>query len=128
MPRFDQPLDLNSDERALLEFLLTAEFPGRSELLDQAQHVQAVGDCDCGCGTIDLGVEGRVVPAQAHEGLVPVEAYGERNGVPLEVLLFVRGGLLSSLEIVDYSTDRPLAYPTPGELKLWLAPRTKPNG
>jgi hypothetical protein len=38
------------------------------------------------------------------------------------VLLFVRDGLLKSLEIVDFEDKRPLAYPTPSDLKLYVTP------
>ena len=120
MARFAQPRDLDSKERALLEFLLTAEFPGRSELQEQARRVKAVGDCDCGCGTIDLAVED--CPPRAHtREPIPVEARRESPEGPIEVLLFVRGGRLASLEIVDYLNTR--LYPAPDDLKLWVPPQ-----
>jgi len=44
------------------------------------------------------------------------------------VLLFVREGYLSSLEIVDYLDVRPLTFPSPKELKLWVPPPQRVAG
>lgn len=120
MAQFSQPRDLKTHERALLEFLLTAGFPGRDELKDQMNRVKATGECDCGCGTIYFTVK---EPSE-QEGVRAhpcVEAHAEA----LDVILFVRGGLLSSLEIVDYLNRRPLTYPSPADLKLWVRPESK---
>jgi hypothetical protein len=113
MAKFAQPRELKPNEKALIDFLLIADFPGRNELQQQVECVQVVGDCDCGCGTIDLAVTGPCVRAGCRER-VPVEAYGDT----ITVLLFVRDGLLSSLEIVNCDDSRPLVYPSPDGLKL----------
>jgi hypothetical protein len=117
MGKFQNPRDLKPAERELLEFLLTADFPGRDELKQQLDCVEVIGDCDCGCGTINLTVENPVVHSTAREP-IPIEAHGKG----LEVLLFVRNGLLSSLEIVDYGDHRPIPYPSPNSLELWVPP------
>ena len=109
-----QPRRLASEERALLEFLLSAEFFGREELRAQLPRVEVTGTCECGCGTVDLTVKGQAARAICREP-IPVEA----RGAGLDVLLFVRDGLLSSLEIVSYGDARPLPYPRPGDLSLW---------
>lgn len=113
-----QPRDLKTEERAVLEFLMTAEFPGRDDLNDQLKSVMAVGVCDCGCGTIDLAVKDRDARATTHAAL-SVEAFG--SGV--DVLLFVRDGILSCLEIVPHSDERPVAYPAPAALELRARPK-----
>lgn len=120
MNTFPQPRKLKPNEKELLEFLLTADFPGRDDLKEQLQYVEVVGDCECGCGTIDLKVN--EYPKRAFvEEPIPVEAHGEG----IEVLLFVRGGLLCSLEIVDYEDRRPLPYPSIRGLELWVTPVRK---
>jgi hypothetical protein len=123
MSTFAQARELNANEKALIDFLLTADFPGRDELRDQLGQVQVLGDCDCGCGTVSLSVPGAAVRADAREP-IPVEAYNEDGS--LSVLLFVREGMLASLEIVDYVGGR--GYPTPAKLSLWVPPppRQKP--
>jgi len=121
MRQFTQPRQLAPRERELLDFLLTAEFPGKESLREQSKVVEAVGECDCGCGTVDLVVpQNEARPAVLRQ--IPVEAHGK--GV--EVLLFVRDGFLASLEIVDYSDARPLSYPKPTDLELWVPPSSIP--
>ncbi len=78
---------------------------------------EAVALCECGCGTIRMRVAGKSARATCREP-VPIEAHG----AGIQVLLFVRRGLLTSLEIVDYGDARPLAYPLPENLNLWLPP------
>jgi hypothetical protein len=117
-----EPRRLSKEERALAEFLLSAEFPGRSELKSQLEFAEVVGVCECGCGTVDLAVRGSAALAVCHEP-IPVEAHA----TALEVLLFVRDGLLCIIEIVDYEDKRPLPYPRPDDLKLWVPPPCQPN-
>lgn len=114
------PRDLKPSERKLLEFMLTAEFPGKNELLRQMDTVKVIGECDCGCGTVDLGV-GPLTPLAKTREPIAVEAH--RSG--LDVLLFVRGGRLALLEIVNYEEVPPLRYPSPEELELWVPPQPK---
>jgi hypothetical protein len=95
MTQTSQPRPLNAEERSLIEFLLSVDFQGRDELLKQLDAVE-VG-CDCGCGSLDLKVGGPKLFSPS-ESPIPVEAYNDA----VEVLLFVRGGLLSYLEFVFY--------------------------
>jgi hypothetical protein len=113
---------LNPHEKALAEFLLSADFPGREELDQQLASAEAVSLCECGCGTINLRVVGASPRANCREP-IPIEAYGDG----IEVLLFVRDGLLASLEVVDHGDARPLPYPRPEQLKLWVPPQRKPS-
>jgi len=114
---------LNKKERELLEFMLTAEFLESEELKAQISQVAVCGQCDCGCGSVDLQVKGQSGHSVDKERIA-VEAYGK--GV--DVLRLVRDGLLSSLEIVDHGDARPLAYPTPAGLKLWVRPLHRGGG
>src|SRR5258708_111363 len=67
MAHFTQPRQLKPNERALLEFLLNEDFSGRNELREQVGRIEVVGDCDCGCGTINLMVRSPVVRSVARE-------------------------------------------------------------
>ena len=120
MPKLSQPRSLKPEERLLIEFLLSADFPERDDLKQQMDRVEVIEECDCGCGTADLRIKEVGTDAIGCEQIV-VEAYGN----DVDVLLFVRSGLLSSLEIVDHGDSRPLSYPTPSNLKLWVPPRRK---
>jgi hypothetical protein len=113
---------LRDDERALLDFLLSADFPGRDELRKQADTVRVVGECQCGCGTIELQVEPSQPPAKV-SGPIPIEAYGDA----IDVLLFARNGILGSLEIVFYTDPPERPYPRPEQLKLWKRPELALN-
>lgn len=108
---------LRDYERALLDFLLSADFPGRDELRKQAETVRVVGECQCGCGTIELQVQPDLPPANVTRP-IPIEAYGE----VIDVLLFARKGVLGSLEIVFYADPPERPYPRPEQLKLWKRP------
>jgi hypothetical protein len=119
MPMLAHPRPLAPTERDLPDFLLSAALVGRDELASQADLVEVVGECDCGCGTVDLQVNGVPRPEGVDQLMV------EANGKGVDVLLFARGGFLSSLEIVDHGDSRPLPYPRVGELTLWLAPRPR---
>jgi hypothetical protein len=53
----DFPRSLNANERAALDYMLSAQFPGVEELRLQAASAQVVSRCTCGCATINLSVE-----------------------------------------------------------------------
>jgi hypothetical protein len=117
MEKLTNSRPLTERERELLEFMLTADFQGKSELKTQVNSAEVSWECDCGCGTVNMEVKEPCIRAATHEP-IPVEAYGK--GV--DVLLFVRQGLLSSLEIVDHGDARPLPYPSANTLQLWVPP------
>jgi hypothetical protein len=101
---------LSPNEHALVDALLSQEFPGVEALREQARSLLARPGCTCGCGTIDLLPQGRpprsaAASPAAPEGRVRNEAGDEVGGL----LLFIRHGLLESLEV--YSYDEPLPLP-----------------
>ena len=106
---------LEADERKLLEFMLSVEFPGRDELLSQMDSLRVSRECECGCGTVNFVAIEPVTCAICREP-IPVEA----RSAGVQVLLFVRKGMLSSLEIVYITDARPLPYPKPDDLNLWI--------
>ena len=107
------PRPLSPEERALVEFILSADFAGRERLRAQIDSLEVVGQCECGCGTVNLRVKG-LGDNRSVEGLLPVEAYGQ--GV--DVLLFARGGFLSCLDLVFHDESLPRPFPMPRDLKL----------
>jgi hypothetical protein len=109
------PMDrpLTSPERAILDFLLTAEFQGRAALRAQVDHARASGRCPCGCATVDLAVDRTAAPpAQVSERMV-ADAMS-RDG-EYGLLLFVDDGYLSSVEIYGNVADPPPEFPPPSE-------------
>jgi hypothetical protein len=94
-------------------------------LRTQARDVLVVGECACGCATIDLRVgPTRAEPAVGFERRPAIEA---RTTVPAsddpergyELLLFLDNGWLSSMEIVYYGETIPTEFPPAG---AWDAP------
>ena len=102
---------LTSPERAILDFLLTAEFQGRAALRAQADHARVTGRCSCGCATVDLTVDRTAAPpAQVSERMV-AEAMSSNGEYGL--LLFVVDGYLSSVEIYGNAAQPPPEFPPP---------------
>ncbi len=97
----------------MLEFLLSAEFPGRAELVTQARSVEVVGRWDDE-PTIELRVAGEEPLAEVEN--VPAVEASTRDGL-FSVLLFVRDGLLNIIELVDNAGEGTLSeLPAPSEL------------
>jgi hypothetical protein len=112
--------DLTSDQRALVDFLLSREFAGRAELMEQAITVRTAGpSCGCGCPSFSLVPDTSLAPAKIVDPPVASEAYGtDPEGNSIGVLLFVgEEGYLREVEV--YSRDGGFGgLPTPSALKL----------
>jgi hypothetical protein len=102
---------LTDQERGLLEALLVQDFPGSQNLMAQVEAADAQRGCECGCGTINLRVNESLAPEVVLTGsLAPGEAAvmsetGEEVG---GLIVFVRKGYLSCLEIYTFGDPAPL--------------------
>jgi hypothetical protein len=108
-------------EAGVLNFLLSAEFPGVDSLRAQVEGLVVVGRCDCGCPMVDLSTAAEAVAADALEQRVlPVDAVIAPLGdePPGEVIVFADNGLLSGLEYVYYDDTPPAGWPDPSRLAL----------
>jgi len=115
---------LTQQERALLDFLLTRDFPGREALLRQAETVRTAGrSCGCGCPSFSLKPD-LALPAPDVPDRMPTDAHGsDPGGNAVGVLLFVNDGYLSDVEV--YSFEGSFAgLPDTDALQLseWSAP------
>jgi hypothetical protein len=109
------PRPLRPDESAALSYLLAADFPGAEDLRRQAEVVSVVGDLGDCCPTIEFRVDADAAPQATVAEPVPVEARS-RRGPARELLLFVRDGWLTSLELVHYEEEPgPERFPDPAE-------------
>jgi hypothetical protein len=100
---------LSPHEVALVAALLAPDFAGVEALREQAKVLLARPGCTCGCGTIDLLPQGDP-PRSAAKSPAPSEGRvrdpaGEEVG---GLLLLVRHGLLTSLEVYSYFEPLPL--------------------
>lgn len=114
MPRPAILRPLTQRESDAIRFLLSAKPPERFEaafdtLREQVAHASVVGQCECGCPTVDLAVNAdHAVPATGLIGEVPLpvaEACSEAG--PYQLLLFVGDGWLRTLELVAYDDGPP---------------------
>ena len=95
----------------MLELLLRAEFPGVSALREQLRSLRVRG-LSAGSPTVLLFEVGDPdVPRGEVVNVVPVEAKVRDAEPPQELLLFVKDGLLDSLELVVYGDDEPTDLP-----------------
>ena len=120
------PRPLTDREADTLAFMLSADFEGGAALREQASRAVVVEQCTCGCATIDLAIPDDA-PAAVDPPPVPVLQTHARDmdARPVGLLLFVRDGRLSSLEIVWYDESQMTGeFPDPG---FW-APPTAPPG
>jgi hypothetical protein len=104
----------------VLSFLLEPEFPGVEALRRQAATARVVRRCECGCATIDLASAPAAPSAEGVREPNAVEARGRARDdgrPPPDLILFVRDGRLSSVEIVSY--DEPVfdVFPPPEEFE-----------
>jgi hypothetical protein len=123
----DPPRELTSDERDLLEYLISLVPRGREALMCQAASARVDGVCTCGCGTYDLIVD-PAAPSAPPMDTPSSEAAGVGPDHPFDVLLFAQDGRLGCVEIVRwYEEDvlpAGLRLPRPSELKeiVWSEP------
>ena len=90
---------LSSSHRAIMERLLELPFPGRDEIRKQVDHavVREIGDHDERSLQFDVEIDVKAPVSQR----VPVEATAyDEDGVPIEALLHVVGGVIKELEIL----------------------------
>jgi hypothetical protein len=106
------PRPLTSDEHAVLDLLLSANFDGATDLRAQARDATVVGRCDCGCPTVDLDVPDTAPAADLLGRVYPVEGRVTTHGdeAPGEILVFLKDGRLDSLEYVYYDLV-PTSWP-----------------
>jgi hypothetical protein len=118
---------LRSGERALLDLLLSRDFPGRAELVRQAETVRTAGlSCSCGCPSFSLLADRSLPPARvAYADRMVSDAHGtDPGGNEVVVLLFTEDGYLSEVEVYSVEGDDFGGLPQPDSLKLseWSEP------
>ena len=119
------PRPLSDHERSLLEFLLAEDFPGADELRAQARAVRVKGLWERRPSVVLLDVTNRDAPRANVVHTLPVEARVRDAEPPRELLLFVKDGLLESLEVVDYDSSNQSGLPAVHELEGPVANSTQ---
>jgi hypothetical protein len=106
------PRPLTPNERATLDTLLAADFPGAAELRAQAPTARVTGRCGCGCPSIDLQVDRTLPLATVAEAPVAIEADAPGGGL----IVFVEHGRLSCLEYWTVEDEPPAEFPPAGQI------------
>jgi len=119
---------LTSQERAILDLLLSREFPGRAELAAQAESVQTKGSsCSCGCPSFSLVADRTLAAADVSQRMVS-DAHGpDPAGNAVGVLLFVDDGYLAEVEVYDVMCEGKGFAGLPDANKLSLSEWSQPN-
>lgn len=109
---------LTNQERALLEWLIQNGTGNSTELMAQLAEARVVSRCGCGCPTIDLAIGTRVEPTRGGSDIV-ADAFGKSpEGYAVGVILHLREGLLSELEVYANGNVGPFSTPNPASLKI----------
>jgi hypothetical protein len=97
-------------ERALIDWLLRHGNPGSDQFLKQLDSLVVVWKCSCGCPTVDFAREGELASHEAEHILADYLA--TVDGEDVGIILFQRGGHLSSLEVYSQAgTDKLFGLP-----------------
>ena len=105
--------DLSAKEADLIEWLLTKN--NHSELIEQIGKPSVISKCSCGCPTIDLqGKEYESGPIR----LVLFANGFSPEGIPVGVILHVRNGLISELEVYSKGGTKVFGLPEIDKLQM----------
>jgi hypothetical protein len=102
------------EEQDLIDALLGAAGAAAGRYLGQLATIEVVGCCGCGCPSIDLYAPSRGGEAPASP-LVLADAVTP-DGIQVGVILWVRGGSLSGLEVHPWDGARSVRLPRPETL------------
>ncbi|WP_371476652.1 hypothetical protein [Kitasatospora sp. NBC_00315] len=120
-PPVFEPRPLNASERAVLEHLLAADFPGAPALRGRLERTEVVGTWGAGSVSVDLRVRGLVQDPAATHTLLPVGAgVYDRSGEYIgDLLLWAEGGTaLSALEYSWVTDEMPTSLPSVDQIRL----------
>jgi hypothetical protein len=107
---------LSAPEKALIAALLSHLPKGADRYNAQLEHARVVDHCSCGCPSIDLALgKGRKRPVGDTEILVGGDGRSP-EGTPVGIILWVRGGELSGLEVHAWDAATDFTLPAPDTL------------
>jgi hypothetical protein len=108
------PRPPSDSELELIEALLGAAGARGGRYLGQLPRIRVVGSCGCGCPSIDLELDSG--PREGAPNPLVVADAESSGGVPVGVILWVRGGALSGLEIHPWNGSDVIRLPRPDSL------------
>lgn len=119
------PLDrpLSDGECRLLTWLLEHGASGATEYLSQIPAVRVIGQCSCGCPSLDLAVSGK--HGTGGSTIVAEFCGTTPEGAFVGVMVHVREDLLSELEAYSLSDIKRFSFPDPEVLSPFGPPDDK---
>lgn len=104
---FRQERDFTEEEEVWLQKLLgSIDFPGRDALISQLKNAKVIGNCLCGCKTIDIKIDS-VSPRFPYSIRVPVEMLVHNDkSAPVVFYLHVIDGYIKELEVFKADSER----------------------
>jgi hypothetical protein len=109
---------LTRAERELLSWLLNLSDSGR-QYLDQVSKLRVVGSCSCGCPTIDFAAPEQTVAARGPSTIVADGEGTVAEGGRVGVIVHVREGALSELEVYALDAKTPFSLPSIDSCELY---------
>ena len=98
----EAPRPPRTDERAVMEFLLSGDVPGAAELRAQAERALVASNCVCGCGSFAIFPE-PAAPSAPTEALSSPTAW--EDDLAVDMFLTIKAGRLTGAEITYYATE-----------------------
>lgn len=109
--------ELTTDEMALLERLLSPDFPGKEELLAQIRHcLVKVIDED---GSLEFDVQSTVDVPGVQRGVLTEGEFQDIDGGTAHVLLHVVDGKVKELEFYKEDGSRVKKVPSPTNVEVF---------
>src|SRR6266487_4462699 len=109
----EEQRNLSTEEINLIEWLLINT--KHSELIEQIEKAKVISKCSCGCPTVDLEVAG--VDKQPINLHLSASGYSP-EGILVGIILHVRNGLLSELEVYSEDGTKIFGLPDTDKLKV----------
>ena len=110
---------LSVAEAALVRWLIAHGTPNAQKYIGQVEMAEVVSECTCGCPSIDLAVPGVSSEVPAGSLIISDMVGASPEGVPINVILWVRDDTLSELEIYSTDDSGSFSLPEPGGLRRW---------
>jgi hypothetical protein len=102
--------ELKASERELIKTLLS-HLPNPKPYIEQLDHLQVVGQCDCGCPTIDLALkEERQKSSEVPEILIEADGCSP-EGISVGIILWTKAGDISQLEVYPWEDAAKFGLP-----------------
>jgi hypothetical protein len=109
---------LLENEKILLLWLLQNGPIRAQSYIPQVEWVVVTGECNCGCPTIDLQINGTPINDESkHRVLVDGEGKSP-EGIQIGLIVFVDGGRLTSLELYNYGDSARFSLPLLSDVKV----------